>query len=681
MRKIFYSFMILLVFLITSGVFAQSTPPTLLTPPNHSTNVSLYPTFSWTAVPNATSYQLQVFQGPTTVLDINLATTSYTVITAILSPSTYYYWHVIAMGPTPQTSNSFDFTTTVLVPVAPVLLTPANNSTNVSLTLTLDWNTSIGAATYCLQVSTDPNFGSTVINICGLVNSGYAVPTGFLLNSTLYYWRVNATNPGGTSGWSEAWNFTTAPAPPPMTTLVLPANNATGVTQPVTFKWRKLPTATSYHIQVSLNATFTAVVVDDDAADTVYTIPQGGLSGTTIYYWHVLGSNAGGPGPYADPPFHFTTAVAPPAPPVLTNPPNHQVAVPITGQVFSWNSSAGATSYRIQISLSPTFSSTVVNQVTGASTTYTHNTPALLNNTTYYWRVNATNAGGTGNWSTVWDFTTIEATLPAPVLLSPPNSSINVPLTPIMNWTLVSGATAYRLQISTSPSFNTYVLNTTVQAPPYTVPSGILTGYTNYYWRVASINGGGTGANSASWTFRTVQTFTLNLKVFLEGFYNGATQTQVPDTVQILLAQGTAPFTFKDTSLALVGSDGMALSVSFAKAISGNYYIVIRHRNHLETWSNVAMYFSTGNPVNYNFTSSSTQAYCGNMKPVGSVWVLWGGDANQDGFVSPLDYDVYRPMFGYSGYMNCDFNGDGFVDGYDLLILNANFGKSKCGPY
>ena len=69
------------------------------------------------------------------------------------------------------------------------------------------------------------------------------------------------------------------------------------------------------------------------------------------------------------------------------------------------------------------------------------------------------------------------------------------------------------------------------------------------------------------------------------------------------------------------------------------------------------------------------------MKQVGSVWVLWGGDANQDGFVSPADYDVFKPMFGHGGYLNCDFNGDGFVDGYDLLILNANFGKSKCGPY
>ena len=69
------------------------------------------------------------------------------------------------------------------------------------------------------------------------------------------------------------------------------------------------------------------------------------------------------------------------------------------------------------------------------------------------------------------------------------------------------------------------------------------------------------------------------------------------------------------------------------------------------------------------------------MKQVGSVFVLYGGDANQDGYVDPTDYTIYRNQFGLSGYRNADFNGDGFVDGYDTPIIYNNFGKSYARPY
>jgi hypothetical protein len=73
-------------------------------------------------------------------------------------------------------------------------------------------------------------------------------------------------------------------------------------------------------------------------------------------------------------------------------------------------------------------------------------------------------------------------------------------------------------------------------------------------------------------------------------------------------------------------------------------------------------------------------AYCGNMKQVGSVWVLWGGDCLNDGAVNAFDYNLFKTQFGRDGYNNCDLNGDGFVDGYDFLILNNNIGKSYCRP-
>lgn len=69
-----------------------------------------------------------------------------------------------------------------------------------------------------------------------------------------------------------------------------------------------------------------------------------------------------------------------------------------------WNRSTGATSYRVQVSTSSTFSTTVFDRSGIADTS--QQISGLANNTLYYWRVNATNAAGTSDWSNVRSFTT-----------------------------------------------------------------------------------------------------------------------------------------------------------------------------------------------------------------------------------------------------------------------------------
>ncbi|MFA5404896.1 MAG: hypothetical protein WC358_08180 [Ignavibacteria bacterium] len=681
MRKIFYSTIILLVLFITSGVNAQLQPPILSTPPDNATNVSLFPTFTWSSVSGATSYRIQVATGPTTVIDVpNITTTSYTVTQAVLTGLTTYYWSIKAYGPAGESpwATYFHFTTAPAIPLAPQLTAPLNNSVDISLTATLDWEESNGASEYRVQVATSPTFGGTVVvDVGGLTNTAYVLQSGQLQNNFTYYWHVYAKNIGGTSPWSDTWSFKTVPGVPSAPLLVSPVNGATGVTQPVTLNWGDVTGANGYRVQVSQNDQFTQIVFEDISSVSQITIPTGTLSGLQTYYWRANASNIAGSGPWSSI-WHFATSVAPPAPPLLYTPTNGQTGVAISGVTFDWSTVSGAQSYRIQISLDSNFASTFVNQSTGSSSQYTLNSPPFTNNTKYYWRVNAMNSGGTGLWSQVWNFKTILSTLPAPSLEYPPNNSQNISLTPTMNWSDVAGATGYRLQISTTSSFNSYVLNVNTTQSQYTVPSGILQGYTLYYWRVATINEGGTGVNSAIWNFRTVQTFNLNLKVYLEGFYNGSIQVQ--DTIKVLLAQNVSPFSGRDTSLAILGTNGQVVNlISYAKATSGSYYIIVKHRNHLETWSANAMYFSTGNTVSYDFTNDVSKAYGNNMKQVGSVWVLYGGDANNDGFVNSADYEMYKTQFGIWGYVPCDYNGDWFVDGYDLPIQN-NFGKSVMKP-
>jgi len=95
-------------------------------------------------------------------------------------------------------------------PPAPILKLPTNMSMVLSLTLRLEWNASTGATSYRLQVATDYTFTNLVLSGSGMTDLYYDVPLGVLNWNTPYYWRVNATNAGGTSGWSDYWHFKTA---------------------------------------------------------------------------------------------------------------------------------------------------------------------------------------------------------------------------------------------------------------------------------------------------------------------------------------------------------------------------------------------------------------------------------------------------------------------------------------
>lgn len=99
----------------------------------------------------------------------------------------------------------------MLAPAAPALVSPANNSTNQSLTPTLDWSAVPGASSYRIQVGTDSTFGSSVLDSSLIVSDSVVIPGSRLQGETKYYWRAHAINAAGTGGWSPVWNFTTGP--------------------------------------------------------------------------------------------------------------------------------------------------------------------------------------------------------------------------------------------------------------------------------------------------------------------------------------------------------------------------------------------------------------------------------------------------------------------------------------
>jgi hypothetical protein len=95
-------------------------------------------------------------------------------------------------------------------PSAPTLSSPSDGAAGEPVTPAFTWNDVFGAASYRLQVSTDSAFASPVANDSGLTSTTRTLAAP-LVNAMKYYWRVNAANIGGTSGWSAVWSFTTGP--------------------------------------------------------------------------------------------------------------------------------------------------------------------------------------------------------------------------------------------------------------------------------------------------------------------------------------------------------------------------------------------------------------------------------------------------------------------------------------
>ena len=131
------------------------------------------------------------------------------------------------------------------------------------------------------------------------------------------------------------------------------------------------------------------------------------------------------------------------------------------------------------------------------------------------------------------------------------------------------------------------------------------------------------------------------------------------------------------TSTVLLHTDGTASAV-FPSAVFGNaYYIAVKHRNSIETWSKLPVTFSAN--TNFDFSTGLSQAYDDGvnapMATLGNgVYALYGGDENQDGTIdasdmSDVDNDIALFAFGYNP---TDASGDGATDASDVAIIDNN---------
>lgn len=168
----------------------------------------------------------------------------------------------------------------------------------------------------------------------------------------------------------------------------------------------------------------------------------------------------------------------------------------------------------------------------------------------------------------------------------------------------------------------------------------------------------------------------LQLNALIEGFYDNVSNSMITDTATVYLKNSFSPYNNVDSSKAVLNSIG-AGTFNFVNAINGvSYFIVIKHRNSVETWSSAAQSFVSNN-LSYNMTTSQSQAFGNNLIQVNTSpvrFALYSGDTDQDGAIdaSDLSYTDNDAMISKSGYVNTDVTGDNFVDAQDVSIVDNN---------
>jgi hypothetical protein len=205
---------------------------------------------------------------------------------------------------------------------------------------------------------------------------------------------------------------------------------------------------------------------------------------------------------------------------------------------------------------------------------------------------------------------------------------------------------------------------------------------TNYYCRVSN------GVSSCADTVKIGVNVNINLKMYFEAFYdNGSLKSSLNnadgfsdinlfDTIQIMLYDSINNSIFY--SIKSIADTGGNCQILIPSAYANSrYYIGIKHRGSIETWTSSSVLLNNG--IFYNFTNSASKAYGANLKDNGNgVYLIYNGDVNQDGAVDFADYpdlDIGSSN-GDLGYLPTDLNGDGSVDfgDYPILDINSNDG-------
>ena len=398
--------------------------PSNPTPANHTANVEINQTLSWTGGdPDA---------GDVVVYDVYLGTTNPPPLVSLHQYATSYnpgalqyqqnyYWKIVAIDSFGATTTGplWNFTTVYAPnnpPYPPSAPSPGNGATNVDINADLSWTG--GDPDPMDTVTYDIYFGTTTPP--PLITTGCPDTTydpGNMQYLTKYYWQIVSWDNRGASTTGPIWSFTTAQEvnyPPYLPSDPAPANHATGVNILTDLSWTcgdPNPGDTVVY-DVHFGTTSNPPIVSHNQTGTMY--DPGELEYETKYYWRIVAWDNHGASTQGSL-WDFTTQQEinyPPNVPSSPSPADGSINVTPTAKL-SWT--GGDPNPHDTVTYDVYFGNTSSPPlVSNNQTVTTYNPGRLQYNTTYYWQIVAWDNKGLSTAGPVWMFT---------VMLQPPDTT------------------------------------------------------------------------------------------------------------------------------------------------------------------------------------------------------------------------------------------------------------------
>ena len=539
--------------------------------------------FEWGTDSNLATYSTTSSQS------LGAGTTSVAVTATLsgLTPGTTYYFRVAATNSAGTSRGSIGSFNTVAQP--PTVTTAAAD--NISITgATLHGSVNpngLAVSDARFEYGTDSTLATFSVTSLQTLAAGFtpqsitATLPG-LTPATTYYFRVVAINSAGTTKGSIV-SFVTVAQPPTVATAAADNLSITGATLHGTVNPNGLAVSDA-HFEYGTDsnlATFSTTSLQTLAAgmtaESITALPSSALIPGTTYYFRVVATNSAGTSKGLI--LSFDTVAPPPT--VVTS-----EATSITSSGATLNGTVNpnglATDAYFEWGTDPTLASNFTTSTQamgsgGSAQAITASLSGLTPGATYYFRVVATNAGGTSQGTIL--------TFPTPYS---PDVTTNVPTSITTASAIFNGgvnpnglSTTAWFEYGTDPSLSSRT-STASQAmgsgsSPVSYNRSVsgLSSYTTYYYRAVASNSGGTQKGVIN-SFRTGETYVAvgdSITAGSDGTQNiGGYEPTLADLLGVMIEnKGVSGATSAD------GAD--AIGATLSAYPSAKYYLILYGTN------------------------------------------------------------------------------------------------------